>query len=62
MCKFAYTSYKKITTQLKCCLSGVRYDEVVLLSDLKVIDDIVTDLCPPINCVSKNYDKMYGCM
>ena len=60
MCKFAYTSYKKITTQLKFCLSGVRYDEVVLLSDLKVIDDIATDLCPPINGMSKKYEKIYG--
>ena len=30
------------------------------MSDLKVIDDIVTELCPPINDMSKKYDKIYG--
>ena len=47
--RFAYTSYEKVLTQLKSYLRGMPYDEVVLLSDLKVLDDIVTDLCPPIN-------------
>ena len=47
MCRFAYTSYQKILTQLKSYLRGMTYDESILLSDLKIIDDIVTDLCPP---------------
>ena len=37
MCRFAYTSYQKILTQLKSYLRGMTYDEVVLLSDLKII-------------------------
>ena len=57
-CRFGYTSYEKVLTQLKSCLRGVPYDELVLLSDLKVIDDIVTDLCPPINGNSKKYDTI----
>lgn len=36
------------------------YDESILLSDLKIIDDTVTDLCPPINGISKRYDNIYG--
>ena len=60
MCRYAYTSYQKILTQLKSYLRGMTYDESILLSDLKIIDDIVTDLCPPINGMSKKYDKIYG--
>ena len=33
------------------------YDESILLSELKIIDNIVTDLCPPINGMSKNMIK-----
>lgn len=60
MCKFAYTSYKKILTQLRSYLRGLPYDETVFLSDVKVIDDIIIDLCPPVNGMSGKYDKIYG--
>ena len=49
-----------MTTLLSFCLSGTKYDEKVLLSKIKVIDDIISDLCPPINGMSKKYDKIYG--
>lgn len=58
-CKFAYTSYKKILTQLRSHLRGIPYNESIFLSDVKVLDDIVTDLCPPISGVVKKYDKIY---
>ena len=35
-------------------------EESIFLSDLKITDDVVTDLCPPINGMSKKYDKIYG--
>ena len=60
MCRFAYTSYQKTLTQLKSYLHGMTYDESILLSDLEIIDDIVTDLYPPINGMSKKYDKIYN--
>ena len=50
----------KILTQLKSFLDGMTYEESIFLSDLKIIDDVVTDLCPPINGMSKKYDKIYG--
>ena len=59
-CKFAYTSYQKVLTQLRSYLRGLPYDSATLLSDLKVLDDIVTDLCPPVNGMSIRYDKIYG--
>ena len=60
MCRFAYTSYQKTLTQLIIFLRGMSYEEKILLSDLKVLDDIVIDLCPPINGISKKYDRIYG--
>ena len=60
MYRFAYTSYKKILIQLKTFLRGMPFDESILLSDLKVIDDIMTDICPAINGMSEKYDKSYG--
>ena len=57
---FAYTSYQKVLTQLRSYLRGLPYDSQTLLSDLKVLDDIVIDLCPPVNGMSIRYDKIYG--
>ena len=45
-CKFSYTTYYKILTRIKAFLRGMPYDETVFLSDIKVIDDIITDGCP----------------
>jgi len=59
-CRFAYTSYKKILTQLRSYLRGLPYDDATFLSDVKVLDDIVTDLCPPVTGKYDKYDKTYG--
>ena len=48
-CKFAYTTYHKILTQVKAFLRGMPYDETVFLSNVKVIDDIIIDRCPSVN-------------
>ena len=60
MCRYAYTSYQKIVTQLKSYLRGMTYEESIFLSNLKIIDDVVTDLCLLINVMSKKYDIIYG--
>ena len=53
-CRFAYTSYEKILVQLKSFLRGLPYDENMVLSDIKILDDIVIDQCPSID---KYFDK-----
>ena len=55
-CKFAYSTYYKILTQIKAFLRGMPCDETVLLSDVKVIDDIVIDCCPSVTGL---FDKYY---
>lgn len=60
MCRFAYTSYNKILIQLRSYLRGLPYDEVVFLTDSKVVEDTVIDLCPPIDKLANKYDKIYS--
>ena len=55
-CKFAYTSYKKILIQLKSFLRGLPYDNNLLLSDIKVLDDIIIDQCPSIDKYLEKYN------
>ena len=59
-CKFAYTNYNKILIQLKTYFRGIPYDETVFLTDTKVLDDIVVDLCRTINGMADRYDKVFA--
>ena len=59
-CKFAYTSYKKVLTQITTYLHGLPYDEETFLVETKVLDDIVTDTCPPVNGAIEKYNKTYS--
>ena len=59
-CKFAYTSYKKILTQITTYLRGLPYDEETFIVETKVLDDIVTDTCPPANGAMEKYNKTYS--
>lgn len=47
-CRFAYTSYQRILTPLP-------YNEEIFLSGVKVLNDIVTDSCLPVNELSGKY-------
>ena len=59
MCRFAYTSYQKILVQLKSYLSGIEYNENELLSDIKIIDDIIISECLSIEKMSEIYSKKF---
>lgn len=58
-CKFAYTSYDKTLIQLQSFLRGIPFDEVVFLSNMKVVEDIVIDSCPPVDKQMKRNDKKF---
>ena len=58
-CKFAYTSYKKVLTQIVSYLRGLPYDEETFLVKTKVLDDIATGTCPPTNGAMEKYDKIF---
>ena len=58
-CKFAYTSYEKILTQIRSFLRGLTYDKIIFLSDVKILDDIVIDTCPSVDAFYKKYDNKF---
>ena len=58
-CKFAYTSYKKILVQLKSFLRGLPYDNVIFLSDIKTLDDIIIDSCPTVDKYFEKYTNKF---
>ena len=55
MCRYAYTSYQKILNQLKAYLRGDSYDKNQLIHELNILDDNVTDLCPPVDRWREKY-------
>ena len=59
MCKFAYTSYEKVLTDLRSFMRGVKYDEKGFLDYVKVIDDIIIDMCPLTDKFEKKYNKVF---
>ena len=61
MCKFAFTTYEKILTELRSYLRGRPFDSVSFLNEVKLIDDTITDLCPIFQSskVLKQYTKRF---
>ena len=51
-CKYAYISYDKVLTLIKSHLRGVPYDEHALLTEPRLIDEIVAEQCPPVRRVT----------
>ena len=49
MSKFAYTTYQKVLVELRACLRGKGFDHDSFINEMKLIDDIVIDLCPPLS-------------
>lgn len=60
MSLYAYQTYEKICIQLKSNLRGISYNKTALISDLKVQDDNIIDLCPGIDdkYITK-YNRIY---
>ena len=60
MCLFAHKNYDKTLIQLKGFLRGIPYDNDIFLSDLKLLDDIISDQAPSIDKYSKKYSKIFN--
>ena len=62
MCKYAYTTYEKVLSDLRSCLRGKPFDKEVFISEVKLIDETVTDLCPSLeSCIEKQYEVRFLC-
>ena len=59
MCKFAYTSYEKILTDLRSFLRGLEFDNKQFLDYIKIVDDITIDICPLTDKFEDKYNKMF---
>ena len=58
-CRFAYKTYEKILVQLKSFLRGLPYDISLFLSEIKLLDDIVIDLCPTVDKYFEKYTNKF---
>ena len=59
MSKFAYTSYEKVLTDLRSFMRGINYNKKEFLDYLKVIDEIIIDMCPLTDKFEKKYNKVF---
>ena len=59
MCKFAYTSYEKILIGLRSFVRGTEYNNKEFLDYVKVLDDIIIDMCPLTDKFEKKYNKVF---
>ena len=59
MCKFAYTSYEKVLTDLRSFMRGLEYNDKGFLDYVKVLDDIIIDMCPLTDKFEKKYNKVF---
>ncbi len=60
--RFAYTTYERILHQIKAILRSGNFDsdtEIILVSDLHLIDSIVTNCCPSVDKLLEKYNSKY---
>jgi len=46
LCKFAYMTYEKILTNIRSFLRGLEFDDERFLDYIKVVNEIIIDMCP----------------
>ena len=59
MSKFAYTSYEKVLTHLRSFMRGLEYNDKEFLDFVKILDDIIIDMCPLTDKFEKKYNKVF---
>ena len=46
--KFAYTTHEKILIDLRSYLRGVKFNEAQFFTEIRLIDQMITNLCPSV--------------
>ena len=59
MCKFTYTTYEKVLTDLRSFMRGLKYNNKEFLDYVKVLDDIIIDMCPLTDKFENKYNKVF---
>ena len=57
--KFAYTTYQKVLVDLRSCLRGNEFNHTAFINEMKLIDELILDLCPLADTFEKQYDKKF---
>jgi hypothetical protein len=60
LCKFGYSSYKKILNNIISYLRGKEFDESTFLNELSVTDNILADISPMIDKYEKYYYRKFA--
>ena len=59
MAKFAHTTYEKILVNLRYFLRTGDFNETQLIHEMKLLDEIIIDLCPLADKFDKQYNKKF---
>ena len=59
MSKFAYTTYEKVLVDLRSYLRGNQFNHTTFINEMRLIDEIIIDLCPLADKFEKQYDKKF---
>ena len=59
MCKFAYTTYQKTLVELRSYLRGSHYDHTLFINNMKLIDEMIIDMCPNVVKFEKKYTDKF---
>jgi len=59
MCKYAYTSYENVLIDLRSFMRGIEYNNKEFLDYVKVLDDIIIDMCPLTDKFEKKYVMVF---
>ena len=57
MAKFAYTTYDKALSDLRCFLRGEEFSSPEFVHEMKTKDEIIIDLCLNFEKDSEGYEK-----
>ena len=56
MSKFAFTTYQKILVELRSYLRGNDFNHAKFINEMKMLDEMIIDLCPIADKFEKQYD------
>ena len=59
MTKFAYTTYQKMLLDLRTVLRGRSSNKNDFVKELNILDDTITDFCPLVIRLEKQYAKQF---
>ena len=59
MSKFAYTTYEKVLVDLRSSLRGNQFNHTAFIYEMRLIDEMIIDLCPFVDKFEKQYHKKY---